>query len=245
MKQPRSNYWILRTLSVLALVWASTSQASASAITYSGSSGNLSATASFSLTGNTLTVTLSNTSHSDVLVPADILTAVWFSTMHTLTPVSASLNGSTVFYGSLSNVGNGWGYYSGLAGGAHGKKNGITSAGFGIGGGHSNFSGAHNSLGGVDYGLLSTGDKPSTGNSGVKNHGPLIDNSAQFVLTTGSGFTLRELGNTVIFQYGSALSEPSFTGQRQVDPVPEPGTLALLGSSTIGLAAYLRRKVKL
>ena len=244
MKQPGSKYFILSTLSVLALALTFVSQASASAITYSGSSGNLSATAAFSLTGNTLTVTLSNTSKSDVLVPSDVLTAVWFMNTHTLTPVSANLNGSSVFYGSISNVGNGWGYYSGLAGKGHGKNDGITAAGFGIGSGHSNFSGAHNSLGGVDYGLLSAGDKSSTGNSGVKNHGPLIENSAQFVLTAGSGFALSELGNSVVFQYGSDLDECHFTGRLQAEPVPEPGTLALLGSGTIGLATFLRRKIK-
>jgi hypothetical protein len=244
MKQPGSKHFIFWTLSILALAMTFAGQASASAITYSGSSGNLSATVTFSLIGNTLTVTLSNTSASDVLVPTDVLTAVWFTNTHTLTPVSANLNGSSVFYGSLSNVGNGWGYYSGLAGEGQGKNDGIAAAGFGIGGGHSNFSGAHNSLGGVDYGLLSAGDKSSTGNSGVKNHGPLIENSAQFLLTAGNGFTLSELGNTVVFQYGSDLDESHFTGRLEADPVPEPGTLAMLGSGAIGLAAFLRRKIK-
>lgn len=245
MKQKRTKYRIISILSVLALTVVLGSQASASAITYSGSSGNLSASATFSLTANTLTVTLSNTSLSDVLLLADVLAAVWFSNAHTLTPLSANLNGSSVVYGSLGNVGDGWGYYSGLAGGGHGMNDGISAAGFGIGGGHGNFSAAHNPLGGLNYGILSAGDNSITGNTGVKGHGPLIKNSVQFVLTTASGFNLSELGNTVVFQYGTSLTEPSYTGYLQPEPVPEPGTLALVGSGMLGLAGLLRRQRKL
>jgi PEP-CTERM motif-containing protein len=240
MNQPRTNV-IFSMLAVLALAMALGGTASASAITYSGSSGNLSASATFSLTGNTLTVTLTNTSSSDVQFPTDVLTAVWFDVAHTLTPVSASLNGSSVFYGSISNVGDGWGYYSGLAGGGQGKNDGITAVGFGIGSGHSNFSGAHHALQGDDYGLLSAGDNSTTGNAAVKNHGPLIKNSAQFVLTTGSGFNLSELGNSVVFQFGSSLTDTHFPGNQ---PTPEPGTLALLGSGMIGVAGVLRMKTR-
>jgi PEP-CTERM motif len=240
MKQPRMKL-IVSMLSILALAMALGGTAWASAITYSGSSGNLSASATFSLTGNTLTVTLTDTSSSDVLVPADVLSAVWFDVTHALTPSSANLNGSSVYYGSLLNVGDGWGYYSGLAGSGQGKNDGITAAGFGIGGGHSNFSAAHTGLDGIDYGLLSAGDNTSTGNTGVLGHGPLILNSAQFVLTAPTGFALSELGKTVVFQYGSALTEPSYAGY---SPTPEPGTLALLGSGIIGLAGVLRRKIK-
>jgi PEP-CTERM motif len=177
-------------------------------------------------------------------VPADVLSAVWFDVTHALTPSSANLNGSSVYYGSLLNVGDGWGHYSGLAGSGQGKNDGITAVGFGIGGGHSNFSGANNSLGGINYGLLSAGDNTGTGNAGVTGHGPLILDSAQFVLTTGSGFNLSELGNTVVFQYCSGLTDTSYTGYGPNAPTPEPGTLALLGSGIIGLAGVLRRKIK-
>ncbi len=55
--------------------------------------GSLSASANFNLTGNVLTVTLTNTSAADVLVPTDVLTAVFFNGNGTLTPVSALLGG--------------------------------------------------------------------------------------------------------------------------------------------------------
>jgi len=132
MEQSRTTL-IVSALSILAsgVVWGRT--ASVSAVTFIGSSGNLSASADFSLVGNTLTVTLVNTSSHDVLVPTDVLTAVWFDVTHTLTPNSANPNGSSLYCGSLTNVGNGWGYYSGLDGGGQGKNDGITAVGFGVG----------------------------------------------------------------------------------------------------------------
>jgi hypothetical protein len=201
---------------------------------YTGSSGSLSASADFSLSGNTLTVTLTNTSTADVLVPTDVLTGVYFNTSHTLTPVSASLNGSSVVYGSISNVGDGWGYATGVS--ADGENSAIGASGAVIGLGHSNFSGANNALGGLDYGILSAGDDPATGNTGVTGHGPLIKNSVQFTFTVGSGFSLSELGNSVVFQYGTQLTETHFGSggpTPDVAVVPVPPTAILLG---IGVA---------
>jgi hypothetical protein len=229
-------------LFVLILALALVGHASAGSISFSGGDGNLSASALFALSGNTLTVTLTNTSMSDVLVPTDVLTAVWFNTTSSLNPVSASLNGSSVFYGSITNAGDGWGYYSGLAGGGEGKNNGITAAGFGIGSGHSNFSGAHNALGGLDYGLLSKGDNPATGNSGVTNHGPLVQNSSQFTFSVGPGFNLNELGNTVVFQYGTSLSDEHYNGTPV--PVPESDALSAYVSALVIGGTLLRRMLR-
>lgn len=216
-------------------------QATASSVVYDGSSGNLSASVTFSLTGNTLTVDLTNTSLSDVTVPADVLTAVFFNSTHLLSPVSAAASGSTAYYGSTSNVGDGWGYYVNLAGGGHGFNNAITAVGFGIGSGHSSFSNHSNSLGGINYGLLSAGDNPLTGNNGVKGKGPLFKDSVQFTFTVGNGFKLSELGDDVVFQYGSSLLEPHYVGKLEPAPVPEPSSLLLVGSGVLGLGTVLRR----
>jgi len=231
------------TLAMLAVAAVSTS--AMASLTFSGSSGSLAASATFTLTGSTLTVNLVNTSSADVLAPTDVLTGVFFNTAHILTTSSASLNGSSVNYGSLvNNVGEGWQY--GSPGGLHGKNSGISAAGLGAFGSVPPnqwfFTPPVTPLDGTDYGILSAGDNLGTGNTGVTGHGPLFKNSILFTLTVASGFTLADLGDSVVFQYGTALDEPSFTGTPPDDTpqVPEPttviaGALLLLpfGASTI------------
>jgi hypothetical protein len=202
---------------------------------YSGSDGTLFATADFNLTGSTLTITLTNTSGADVLVRTDVLTGVFFNTTGALTPVSASLNGSSVFYGSTTNPGDGWGYASGVR--AHGENSAISAAGHVNRLGHSNFSGASNALGGLGYGILSAGFTLDSGqNGGVTRHGPLIQDSVQFTLTAPSGFSLSERGSSVISQYGTSLSDTDYAGK--LDAVPESGTLFILGSGLAWLVGW-------
>src|SRR5512139_3299906 len=55
-------------------------QAEAAIMTYSASSGNLSASAVFTLTGPTLTILLTNTSPTPVASDADVLTNLLFNT---------------------------------------------------------------------------------------------------------------------------------------------------------------------
>src|SRR5262245_9392106 len=68
------------------LTWVNTGRAD---LTYSGSSGHLSASVVFSLSSQTLAVTLTNTSSHDVLSAGGVLTGVFFNTQHKLTPISA------------------------------------------------------------------------------------------------------------------------------------------------------------
>jgi len=227
--------YVVAAIVLVALALCPVAARADSTAVYLGSSGVYSASAMFYLSGNTLTVTLTNTSSADVLVPTDVLTGLFFDATHGVTPVSANLNGSSVYYGTLTNVGDGWGYGSGLS--AQGKNSAISATGAVNGLGHSNFSGANNHLDGLDYGLLSKGDNTNTGNGGL--HGPLILDSAQFVLTTANGFTLNELGNTVVFQYGTALTDRHYNGTLQ--PVPEPPVTALLSCSVLLFGGLFRR----
>ena len=95
-------------------------------------------------------------------------------------------------------------------------------------------------LQGIDYGLLSAGDNTGTGNAGVTGHGPLIQDSVQFTLTAGSGFSLSELGDTVVFQYGTSLTEPFYSSTSTVT-TPEPSSLLVFGSAIGWLGFALRR----
>jgi hypothetical protein len=224
------------------LAWPAPTRAD---LIYSGSSGNQSASAQFDLTGNKLTVILTNTSTADTLVPTDVLTGVFFNTTHALTPVSAKLGGSQVFYGSLTNVGDGWGYGTGLS--ADGKNSAISATGAVSGLGMSNFSASSNMLDGLPYGILTAGDNSATGNMGVTGKGPLIKNSVTFTLTAAAGFSLSELGNSVVFQYGTNLSDTSFpsgSGGPLVVAVPVPSSAVLfaVGSCLVGVVNRLPRR---
>src|SRR6266852_2391070 len=110
------------------LVCASAAQATISPPSFfTFSSGTRAASADFSQSGSNLVVTLTNTFAGDVLVPSDVLTAVFFDIISspTLTPVTATVAaGSGVVYttncdvtpcAGAPNVGGEWGFGSGLA----------------------------------------------------------------------------------------------------------------------------------
>src|SRR5262245_22473464 len=101
---------------LVAVCTASPRLADASA-TSSESNGSLSDSGRFTLSGSNLTVQLTNTSSADVLDPTDVLTGIGFNlNSGTLTPVSASVGSSTVYYGSFQNaVGEGWRYNTGVS----------------------------------------------------------------------------------------------------------------------------------
>lgn len=238
--------------------------AQATSITFSGSSstGILAASATFDTSGTNLIVTLTNTSAFDVLVPAQVLTAIFFDLpgVGALSSVSAVLNsGSTVFFDTApvdGVVGGEWAYGSGLAGAPSGATEGISSSGLELFGGPtfpgSNLAGPPNgAVDGLQYGITSAGDNPATGNSAVTAGGfPLIQNSVVFTLSgLPAGFALNvDTVTNVSFQYGTALTEPNIPGEcdegcTPITEVPEPTTLTILGLGMLALGAIRRRKV--
>lgn len=241
---------------------------SAHALLFTGTSGSLSASANFDVTGSNLIVTLTNTSTADVLVPTDVLTGVYFSGVGALSSTYALLTaGSTVIYDPQGqpiggNVGGEWGFGSGLnaPGGATAA---IMSTGALGGVGQPTFPGPNLAgpvgLDGLQYGIVSAGDNPATGNGGVTGSEGLIDNSVTFTLGgLPAGFNLASIGN-VSFQYGTNLSEPIVPGtpggggqcpngapnfpicSPQVTTA-EPMSMAMLGAGMVGLGLLRRRR---
>jgi hypothetical protein len=198
---------------------------------------NLDASVSFDVVGTNLVVTLTNTSLADVLAPGHVLTGVFFDLPDgvTLTPVSALLGtGSTVFFGpdGGGNVGGEWAYAA-LTGPLAPANAGISSTGLGLFGngnlGGSNLQGPA-SLDGLQYGITSAVDNPSTGNAAVTGGNALIKNRVVFTLSgIDAGFVPGTISN-VGFQYGTSLNV-----------IPAPAA-ALLGVIGLALVAWTRRR---
>jgi hypothetical protein len=231
-------------LAVAVLLFAASVSVQATPIVYSGSSGSLSASASFDYnpSESILTIILSNTSNSDVLLPQDVLTGLFFNSNYAFDPNSAARNGSSMYYGYTSDPGKGWGYATGVN--AQGMNSAISASGAVSGLGYSNFSSTSQYLDGLNYGILSAGDNPYTGNSGVIYKGPLFKSSLQFTLSAPDEFALDDIGSLIVFQYGTSLSEISFSGYSNPPAVPEPGTVLLLGTGMCALALSQRRKIR-
>jgi hypothetical protein len=249
---------VLKTLivaTVAACTLPCTSRADFS-VAYAGSgTGGRSASATFTLTGDTLTLTLTNTG-GDVTDPTQVLTGVFFKLAGdpTLGKTSALLGaGSTVLFapasavtGSLSpagpDVGGEWAYLSGLN--QYSANQGVSSAGLGIFGPGNRFRTDSNlegpdSVDGLQYGITSGSDNPSTGNAAVTGANALIQNSVVFRFSGAMGLTAAKLSD-VTFQYGTALDDASIHGS--VVPVPPSVFLMAIGGvGLLGLGLWARR----
>jgi hypothetical protein len=215
-----------------------------------GSSSSLEATVVFQNSGSDLYITLTNSSSADVLVPADVLTAVFFDIAGpalALIPESAQLDDGAVVHWGDSEPGGGvgaeWAYRSALVGAPGSAAYGISAAGFGLFGPPDAFPGANldgqSGPQGLNYGLLSAGDNPSTGNTPVTGGTPLIQSSVVFRLTgLPEGFDAASITNVSV-QYGTSLSEPSFI--TPLVSAPAPGAAAVLGLA-LGVGGLRRRR---
>jgi len=212
-------------------------------VTFDASAGDQAAAVAFDTMGDRLLVTLTNTSTSDVLVPTDVLTAVFFEANTVdplmLTPVSVVLgSASSVLFGVSEpggSVGGEWAYADDLSGGGWAFAYGIGAGGFGLFSPADRFGGANLagpvSVAGLEYGLTSMGDDPTTGNTPVTGKNALIQNEVIFTLSgLPDGFDPSMQISDVRWHYGTSLDEAH---------LPEPASVALM---LLGAVALLRRE---
>ena len=216
--------------------------------TFNGSSGPLSASVIFDTSGSDLLVTLTNTSTADVRRPTDVLTGLFFDLAGnpSLTATSVILGPGSKVYKNNVDISPGSGVISGeycyLGGGPtliYDAEYGLSAVGYGMFGGAHNFPGGNvggqaNPPGGLDFGLSSAGDDPSTHNGGANR--ALVKNSVIFKLGgLPAGFDPANDVSQVTFQYATSFSEGHISAF-----VPEPATATLLAVSAVALAVRRR-----
>ncbi len=224
----------------MVLTCAARSQAT-TVFSFSDSASGLAAGADFSFDKGILTIALINTSTHPVTSNADVLTALFFNTNTTLVPNSGvNLIGSSIYGTPANNPGEGWVYESGFS--QYSMNSGISAAGFGVFASHypNFYTVPKPPLDGTDYGIVSA--STGTNVASLKNHGPLFQHTLVFTLSASGNF---EIPNSVVFQYGTSLDEPHFSGScHECTVVPEPSALLLLGFGLAGCAAWLRTRQK-
>ena len=214
-----------------------------------GTADSVSASALFAISGDTLTITLKNTTPGGTLLRGDILTGlVWDisgATPVLAFPTTALTAGSDIFTDKTTSntsdpVNGSW---TNVLGATPISQYGVATTGF-----NGAFSAGTITLGtsGVDYGIVSNNPPngtfpapPGSGTSGSFNASafPLIQDTLTFTLTGISGVSQSQITD-VKFLFGS-------DGTGIITAVPEPGSFTLAG---IGLAAAglvgLRRRMR-
>jgi hypothetical protein len=217
------------------------------------------AQADFSISGNQLTVVLSNIGTGSINASADVLSGLFFDvngSTPTFTPVSALVtSGSSVvqFGSNPSNVGGEWRYQSfssvGSGTGQAPARYGISSSGYDDLFGVANFNGPDlqppPAVDGIQFGLVNPSFVAFQGNGGLDSNA-LIRNSVTFTLTFTGSLSESQLANAY-FWYGTSQNENRPNGGQIFDPVPdnvipEPSTTA--GVVVLGglFASFARRR---
>jgi len=244
----------VHALSAAALI-AAVAAMPAQAVTVSASGpgidgAQLAAQATFTISGDNLTISLTNVATNDensegLDTPGNTLTGLFFDitsspalAKQTATITAGSLlQGNTCSIGPCDNtttdVGGEFGFATSWTGGPSAGY-GISSSGY-IGGAGTLFGGANlddpGAPDGINFGIISSLGiyNPNGGLAGD----PVIQDTAIFTFTGVNGLT-EDAINNISFQYGTDFDEPNL--------VPVPAAVWLFGSGLLGLVGVARRK---
>jgi hypothetical protein len=186
--------------------------------------GSVSATVDFSLSGNTLTVTLTNT-QAGVANAGQLLTDVFFSLSSAGSPTLSSQTGDLITLssnGTVTNLGTsalGWGFGAATVGGTSGFELCVICQG-GVAAGAT-----------PSEGILGPSPNGNPSIDGNGPHNPFVNQTATFTLT---GIPTGATADDVVFSFGT-------TPGNNVS-APEPGALTLLASALIGFGLFLSMK---
>jgi len=247
--------------SVLTFEW-DTVNVDSGVVTYSFTGGNARASrATFKVSDGNLVIGLTNTSSFDVMAPEENLTALFFDLDGgvSLNPVSAILgDGAVVYQGSTiitdingdgsvdaddRDVGGEWAYKTNVP--TLPATYAISSVGLDdLFGPKDRFDTTTNLAGpespdGMQYGILSTGDNPATGNGGILGN-TMSRDSVVFTLSgLDPDFDPGAVSN-VWFHYGTSYTSPL----PPPSAMPEPATMTALVLGAGALSGYTRRRMK-
>jgi hypothetical protein len=219
-------------------------------VVFSGTSSGLSASASFTISGTSLTILLTNIDAASGMgmptTPSEVLSGLFFNLgSSTFVPLSASTTatgsiiqdaqciGGAATCNGVTNIGAEWSYAAGGASWLSGTTQGIASAGylnantndanFGAG----NLAGP-DALNGIGFGLVPDGWAEGAGNGGLDGNA-LVEGAVQFVLTIPTGLTQSDISK-VYFTYGTSANENTVKGTKYGTSSTTTGT----GSTATG-----------